>query len=363
MQILLTFDYELFFGARTGSAQRTLVEPSDALLDLARIRKVPLVFFVDAAYIAALNRERKAHRAVQADYDAVCRQVERIARAGHEIQLHIHPHWEDCRWVDGAWRVNTRRYRLHDFDDVDIPVLVQSYVDILRGLAGADHAYVYRAGGWMIQPFDRLRSGLLKAGVRIDSTVFFGGLERGIERTFDFRGAPRYGHWRFDRDPCVPDPAGTFVEVPIASQDVGPAFYWRLALHRTLGGESAKPFGDGSPIEPGRSDMLRKLLGATNTVVSMDGYKSVLLEQAYRRYAAAQANEFVVIGHPKSMSPFSMKRLNAFLDERRSSSVSTFREVCASLGDEPVAAASGVQPAEVHRDAQPLPRLHSGASR
>lgn len=342
MRILLTFDYELFFGARTGSAQRCLVEPSDALLDLARARKVPLVFFVDAAYIAALDRERKAHRAVQDDYDSVCRQVERIARAGHEVQLHIHPHWEDCRWVDDAWHMDTRRYRLHDFTDPEIAALVQSYVTLLRTVAGAEHAYVYRAGGWMIQPFDRLRSSLLDAGVRMDSTVFHGGRETGVERAFDFCSAPRYGHWRFDRDPCTPDPDGHFVEIPTASLSVGPIFYWRLALHRKFGGARAKSFGDGSPIEPGRGDMLRKLLHATHTVVSMDGYKSALLEQAYRQYAAARADEFVAIGHPKSMSPFSLQRLDAFLDTRRSASVSTFRELRALLRNDDRGGAAAV---------------------
>src|SRR5689334_17058989 len=112
MHTYLTLDYEIFFGRRTGTLQRCVLEPTEALLRLARRHRAPLVFFVDAGYILALRREMSRAAALRRDYDAVCRQVAALPRAGHQVQLHIHPHWEDCRWNGAGWDMDLRRYAL-----------------------------------------------------------------------------------------------------------------------------------------------------------------------------------------------------------------------------------------------------------
>jgi hypothetical protein len=118
--------------------------------------------------------------------------------------------------------------------------------------------------------------------------------------------------WRFDRDPLVPAP-GPFLEVPIASRQLSPAFFWRMALARKLGGARHRAFGDGRAIalEPG--DLLRKLTRASTSVVSIDGYKASFLEAAARDYRARGLDDFVVIGHPKALTPYSLQRLDRYL--------------------------------------------------
>lgn len=335
MNILLTLDYELFFGRRTGSLDACVIQPSNALLKIAKAKNLPLVFFVDVAYIAALRREMVKHPKLSRDYDLICRHVEQMARAGHEIQLHIHSHWEDCRWDGDGWQMDTRRYKLHDFGADDILTMVQSYATTLKELAGPEHAFAYRAGGWVIQPFEKLRAALLAAKVQIDSTVFPGGTAEDAAHDFDFCAAPRFGHWQFDADPCRPDAAGPFLEVPISSIPVTPDFYWRFALHKKFGNASTKAFGDGNAISSGRADTLKKLLTRTSTVVSMDGYKSTLLEQGYRRYAAAAAAEYVVIGHPKALSPFSLERLDLFLTPERAKQVVGYKHYLGQFDQPP----------------------------
>ncbi|RQO62341.1 hypothetical protein DBR47_03590 [Paucibacter sp. KBW04] len=325
MKTLLTLDYELFFGRNTGSVEACIIKPTNELLDIVRPLRAPLVFFVDVAYIAALRREMHKHAQLRKDHDLICRHVEMLANEGHEIQLHIHSHWEDCRWTGDGWDMNTQRYRLHDFSLNDISSLVQGYVRLLKELAGPDHGYAYRAGGWVIQPFEKIRQALLDAGVYIDSTVFAGGKAEGAEHLFDFTQAPRLGHWQFDTDPCVPCAKGPFLEVPIASIDVPPSFYWRFAAHKKLGDASSQPFGDGKAIGPGKADLLKKMLTRTSSVVSMDGYKSTLLEKAYEQYKQQNQTSFVVIGHPKSLSPFSLGNLENFLKKLPDESLQSFK--------------------------------------
>lgn len=332
MRVLLTLDYEVFFGPRTGQVARTLIEPTEALLGIAKRHGVKLVFFVDAGYILRLRAEMRENAALREEHDTVCRQVRALARGGHEVQLHIHPHWEDARWEEGRWRLEGTRYALQSFDSATVADIVRRYAAVLRELAGGDAAFAYRAGGWVIQPFDKLREPLIEAGVRIDSTVYAGGWSRSSIQPFDFRRAPAKSRWRFDADPVVEDPAGRLLEVPIASHPLSPLFFLRFACARKLGGERHRAFGDGKAIPMDRADLIRKLTLPSASVVSMDGYKASFLAAAARAYRARGMEDFVVIGHPKALTPYSLDMLDRFLAAGAAREVVTFSSYLEQAG-------------------------------
>jgi len=313
VRTLVTLDYEIYFGRRTGTVEKCLLEPTEALMDIAERRGAPLAFFVDAGYLLALRREMKHSQQLARDHLAVCRQLKRLARRGHELQLHIHPHWEDARWGDGGWELDLKRYALHAFAPAEIDDIVRRYVGALRDVAGPAAGRAFRAGGWVIQPFDRLRSALANAGVAIDSTVYPGGHRGGDIQPYDFRRAPSRSTWRFEDDPLVEDPRGAFLEVPIASHRVTPGFFWRLAAAKKAGGSRHRPFGDGEAIAMEGNDLLARLTKPSTSVVSIDGYKATFLESAAEDYRRRGLEDFVVIGHPKAFTPFSLERLDQFL--------------------------------------------------
>ncbi len=324
MRTLLTLDYEVFFGENTGTVARTLIEPTEALLKVAGRHGTPLVFFVDAGFILRLREEMHQSSGLREEHDAVCRQVEALARAGHEVQLHIHPHWEDSRWRDGRWQIDVSRYALHAFAQDEIATIVSRYAGVLRELAGPRAAYAYRAGGWVIQPFNKLARALRDAGVSIDSTVYANGRSGGSTQPYDFAGAPEKSRWRFGADPLVEDANGAFLEVPIASRRVHPEFFWRFAAMKKMGGKRHRAFGDGRPIAMEGGDLVRKLVRPTHSVVSMDGYKASFLADAAAQYRERELEDFVVIGHPKALTPYSVDRLDAFLASGKAGEVCTY---------------------------------------
>jgi hypothetical protein len=329
MRIFLTLDYEVFFGRRTGSVARTLLAPTEALVTIANRHRAALVFFVDAGFIVRLRAEMHKDDGLRRDHDAIVKQLARLARAGHEIQLHVHPHWEDSRWDAGRWCLDTSRYALHAFDPPAIAEIVSRYASTLREIAGARSAFAYRAGGWVIQPFAKLRAGLRNAGITIDSTVYAGGRSEGATQPFDFRGAPPASRWRFDDDPMVEIRDGPFLEMPIASRRVGPAFFWKLAWLKKLGRARHRAYGDGEPLALEGSDLVRKLTRPTASVVSIDGYKASFLADAAADYRRRGLEDFVVIGHPKALTPYSLARLDEFLAARPSRDAVCAFEACA----------------------------------
>jgi hypothetical protein len=313
LRTLLTFDYEVYFGRRTGSVERCLLEPTDALVRVARKHRAPLAFFVDTGYLLALRREMRGRTPLRLAHDAICRQLSDLARRGHELHLHVHPHWEDARWEGGEWKLDLARYALQSFEPAQAGEIVKRYLEALRELGGASAGRAFRAGGWVIQPFDRLRPALRSAGVKIDSTVYPGGHRASPVQPYDFRRAPARSRWRFEHDPLVEDPEGGFLEVPIASRSLGPSFYWRLALAKKVGGKRHRAFGDGHPIAMDGGDLAAKLTRPSTSVVSVDGLKADFLEAAADDYRRRGLEDFVVIGHPKALTPHSIERIDRFL--------------------------------------------------
>ncbi|WOX06728.1 polysaccharide deacetylase family protein [Microbulbifer pacificus] len=312
---MLTLDYELFFGKQTGTPQACMIKGCDALLKVLENHSASAVFFVDASYLVRLREYSRRSVKLARDYSDVVSHIRQLEACGHQIQLHIHPHWFDS-WHDGGrWHMVTDRYRLAQWSRQDIASLVTRCVRELNSHL-TRKVFVFRAGGWCVQPFSSIADALCTNGIRVDSSVFHGGAAESEVHRFDFRSAPRRCCWRFDTDPCQPEPNGAFTEMAISSQYVSPLFYWRFALVRLFGQANRHTrFGDGSPIENGRRDLLHLLTHYSHMAVSIDGYKATLLRRAFQQAKKHQHTHFVAMGHPKSLTPFGLEHLSSWLDE------------------------------------------------
>ncbi len=328
MRVVLTLDYELYFGARSGTAERCVLEPTRALLDTFSRHGVKACWFVDAGYIWRMSVDRSQYRSVEREYEAVARQVADLRKAGHEIGLHVHPHWEDSYWSDGGWSMDTTRYRLADFERPGVAELLTRYKESLETIVG-ESVTAYRAGGWCIQPFEHIAGALFECGIRVDSSVFRGGFVHTASRYFDFRSAENKTVWRFENDPVREDTAGRFLEIPISSLEVSPLFYWQLAAMRALRINQQTTYGDGTSKSMGREHYWKLMLASSHMAVSLDGWKASLLERGMRTYrnSFGDRDYFVTIGHPKATTRRSLIMIEKFITaRRRSDHFTTFRD-------------------------------------
>ncbi len=327
MRIFLTLDYELFSGANPGSVEKTILLPTRKLLEVADRHGAKFVFFVDSGYLARLRHFADTYPSAGADYDAVRAQIEALDNAGHDIQLHIHPHWEDCTYDANGWHMDTSRFRIHSFSEAEIDDIVGRYKSALTEIVG-ENIFAYRAGGWCLQPFDKLRPALKKHGIRLDSTVYEDGLNSSQTHYYDFRGMPHKTLYRFEEDPVREDPQGYFVEVPISTYAVSPLFFWRFAWTKKLGSSDHRVYADGVGAGgTSGASMVRMLTRPTKSLVSMDGLRASLLQKALDANARKEPDgNFVVIGHPKAVTPYSLRELDRFLQRasKKRHSVGTF---------------------------------------
>ncbi len=313
MKVLITLDHEIFFGNDPGDPFHCMVKPLDALLKVTEPHSIPLCIFVDCGYLLKLRENMGRYPNLEKGYQAITKQLKELAKKGHDIQLHIHPHWEDTHYDGKKWQMDLTRYRLQDFSQEKIQDIVERYCSMLEDIGGKP-PFAFRAGGWCLQPFDKLRKPFFDNDIRIDSTVFPGGFREGVQR-YDFRATPDKPFWRFSQDPCEEEAEGDLLEVPISSYSLSPAFFWKFAATKKLGGNNHEPFGNGSPVANASMDLFRLLTKRSLSVVSIDGFKASFLQKAFHTYKErwGEKGYFVVLGHPKALTPYSLGKLNKFL--------------------------------------------------
>lgn len=310
MHIVLTFDYELFFGSKTGSVQKCMLEPTERLLQLSQKYKVPMTFFVDVGLLLKMEEFPE----LKSDLDLVKQQIQRIQQLGSSIQLHIHPHWEKAKFEKGEWRINTKGcYKLSDFTPDESNAIILKYKAYLDDLIGATTS-VFRAGGWCVQPFSQFKEAFKSSGIKIDSSVFPGGAFESSDYNFDFRTAPKKDKYRFEDDVCREDKNGYFIEYPISSYRYSPLFYWKLYIWGRLFPKKHKMVGDGSFLaQPGRKKTV--LTSFTWNHVSTDGYYASMMEKSLK-YQLRLGNQIMIsIGHPKGNTLFSEEKLEKFIQK------------------------------------------------
>jgi hypothetical protein len=327
-RFLITLDYELFFGRQVGTVEHCMLRPVEALKEVVDRHDVKLTLFVDAGYLLRLKDQARVAPDLLQDHAKVSEQLSSLVDQGHDVQLHIHPHWEDSVYRDGAWSIDTQRYRLHDFDRESAMGIVGDYKQVLTEIVG-DRVFAYRAGGWCLQPFAPIAEALSAHGIWLDSTVYFNGYSPDDIRGFDFRLAPKRTSWRFNADPLEVEEAGRFLELPISACRVSPLFYWKLAFLKKFARGAYKAFGDGQAMVANSAYYRALLTRPSHSVASIDGAKAGLLESAYHQLGQMEGPRiFNVMGHPKALTPDSLRRLDRFLSrhpELESATLQDFR--------------------------------------
>jgi hypothetical protein len=243
-------DYEIY-GNGTGSLQELVYEPAERLREIFLKWNARFVNFVEVAEFQKIE-EYASDEAI----GLVTRQIRELHQSGFEIGLHLHPQWCNARYENGRWWLDASEYNLSTLDRPRIVEIVHSSLDFLRRLVGnKDFTPIsFRAGNWLFQPTETVACVLAEHGIRIDSSVFKGGVQHAYH--LDYRRALRNGyHWSFKRDVNEPDLAGPWIEVPIYTEMV-PA--WRMATAKRIKFRGAPPVAGQNGFR--RLNRLRDLL-------------------------------------------------------------------------------------------------------
>jgi hypothetical protein len=227
IECIFTLDYEIY-GDGTGALNELVYEPAKQLRDIFRKWNARFVNFVEVAEFDKID-------ACGTDpcIDLVKRQIKEFYQEGFEIALHLHPQWWNAQYDQGKWCLDASEYNLCTLPRTRIAQIVEGSLDYLRHVIDRRDftPLSFRAGNWLFQPTQTAASVLAENGVRIDSSVFKGGLQR--NHSLDYRRALQNGYyWPFDSDVTQPDPRGSWIEVPVYTEMVP---FWKMPTTKRMG--------------------------------------------------------------------------------------------------------------------------------
>ena len=242
---LLTLDYELFF-QKSGDAYVSLLNPTAELLEVLERIGGKAVFFVDTIYLNLLKKSEIPQDAEL--YGKFESQLQEIVIRGHRIELHLHPHWLDVRKENNEWVFQSyKHYKLNSLTEEKIIELFQVGVELLNLIArkaGPDYAVcAFRAGGWCVEPFEKLRSAFQICGIKVDSSVVPGMRLDGEVHALDYSGLKSNAFYRFSDDVRIPDKNGKTIELPVNGYYMSRWEKIAFALGRKMNRKNAEIFG------------------------------------------------------------------------------------------------------------------------
>ena len=317
MKVLLTLDYELFLGAKTGSVHNCLISPMSRLLKEVAALNVRFTIFVDAAYLYMLETNRRKFASLEEDYVTICNHLRSLQEFCHDIQLHIHPQWYFSEYDGKEWHLDTEHYKLCDVEENQMMDLFLKSKSLLDSIIGKK-TIAFRAGGFSAQPTDLLRRLFNASGIRVDTSVCPGTSYDSDCQKYDYTVVSQKNAYRFSKDICQEECDGEFMEVPISMIKVSPVFHWRLALTKLAvkfgGGAEYKRMGDGLSVKTTGSSILTRMTQPVQTMATIDEFKASLLKRAYQQALKKGNDYFCVLGHPKLATPYSLRKLGEFCD-------------------------------------------------
>jgi hypothetical protein len=330
IKILLTFDYELPLGYCT-DYQEALFKPAENLINCANGLAVPVIFFADVC---------SAIRFKEWDYEnyylPFTEQLRRSLQIGHDVQLHIHPHWMNSVFAEGKF-IPSPNFSLSSFRETLSGYIIEKIIEEafreLREICSdgkIDYGCVaFRAGGYDVEPQSkRILNKLYELGIRIESSVI---KDFYLDYSFshiDYSNSPQSSNWLISKNGPLTKEGKDLLELPISSMPLTIMDIVKRRLKKTLNGPVYKHrafanSGKGFLAISGNQTLKSKLRKITNPqVLSFDKehleYEDLAAIVSYNveKYKDEPSDLIITtIAHPKSMGAYHLNLMKEFVEK------------------------------------------------
>jgi len=325
--IVLTFDYELFMGKDSGTLESSIINPTNLILSVLKQYNASAIFFVDTAYLAKIAVDYPS------EFINISKNIFSLYEQGHSVQLHIHPQWIDAVRKKDRWQFNNySNYRIHQSGEDEIRKMFSDGVNRLEGIISkySGKAYrveAFRAGGWSLQPFNKIKKSFLSNHIKYDFSVLPGFYKNNLPKHFiDYRRMKNYqSSWCFTTDPAVIEVQGEFFEIPATTFKSN--LYLR-ALKKKYSSDK-EVMGDGVGV--GGEGKLKKLwykLTNPYDFASLDYIQpEYLIRMLDRIKSNSELQFYTFVAHPKVLTPNSMESLKYLLEHYNTLSFSDIKSL------------------------------------
>jgi hypothetical protein len=326
IRLLLTFDHELPLGSLKTSYQKALFDPTERLFESAEQNDFPVTLFTDV--LCALRYKEWDKEGFYVPYS---NQLQKAVKLGHDVQLHLHPHWLTSSYENGVV-IPSGDYSLANFADNNeqsIGGVVNKGIRLLEEVCGKVkndyNVLAFRAGGYNIEPGSKeIFDELSKNGIRYDSSVVLKYYFVSSLSLIDFKKVPPMPNWYIGPDGNFRKSAGSgILEIPVAAIPKTPfeiptRFKLKHFAHRA-------PESHGTMIHEGnpghRMEQLQMLF--SSRMLTFDNhtlsakYLMRILDYNVRKFKHFDTLNLATCSHPKTMGDYSFSLMEQFIELAR----------------------------------------------
>jgi hypothetical protein len=323
--LLLTFDYELFLGRRSGTVLNSIIIPTNKILDILKQYNLKnAIFFVDTVYIKRLE-ENLSNDDLRSDYNMIIDQLSTIIESGHFIFPHIHPHWLYAKYNQEIKQWNLNDLSKYRFSLVSNQTKVElfehsfAFIKMIQKKCNVHYEVdSFRAGGWCIQPFSDFKELFEKFGIKNDFSVLKGFSMEVEKFYYNFENVPNRPIYYFDSEIEKSVPNGKFKEYSITYVN-NSNFKKTISriLNRIFNFSGIRSLGDGVSVEKTEESVIAdasfnfSVKKNLKEMVSVD-YLNEIKVREYENYL--KSNNFIhFISHPKMLSEHSLMNFSKYL--------------------------------------------------
>lgn len=311
INIFLTFDYELPLGGVAKNYADSLFQPTEELLQMAQSLNVPITLFADI--LSYVRFEQLGFQSYAEPFKA---QIQQALQMGHDVQLHLHPHWLKTKIEADHFNPDSR-FALGNYTDTEIEHFIKMGVESLTQMAQSVHpsyqCVAFRAGGYNLTLKNEVILPLLEQnGIRFDSSMAHGYYFWSELSHVDYRKLPNQGNWLLDQTKIL--------EIPIATKPKSlfevPTFL-KLRILKDRAVHRGKMIHEATEVpwkEKWNMMGASRMLTVDNFTYSPK-YLNSILEYHLKKYSDSKDIHLALIGHPKSMGPYSLQLLKQFVKD------------------------------------------------
>jgi hypothetical protein len=169
-------DWELS-GNGSGDARALQFRPMRELVKIYNAHKVRGSFNAEVMQQLTFRKFAGEHpelKQLADEWDAVVRET---YAQGHDIQLHIHPQWQNAEYESGRWRL-TADWSILNYGAEEAYSMMRAgkeYLEnLLRPVDAAYSCVSFRSGSWCIAPSPHMLTLLVRLGIVFDMSIVGG---------------------------------------------------------------------------------------------------------------------------------------------------------------------------------------------
>ena len=322
-QLLITFDFELFLGDKSGTVENCMLKPTNEILKVLTKYKFSSIFFVDTLYLFQLKQIAKTYNEARKDYEKIIQLLRKVLDAKGYVFHHLHPHWLDAKYLPelNQWNVSDKtKFALSNLSSIEIEEVFEQSNEIIEEIYDGfqkPKTFGYRAGGLYAQPFSIYKNQMEKHNILLEFSVLQNAKSDGNKSgyKFDYSQFPKERIYRFSEEVNVKDVNGKFTEFTMDQCQINGVYkIWNgLYYRKNFKNESWRRWGDGTS-----SGNIVKSTEKGSKFSSEESFSIELLNDVksklYSNYL--KKNDFLhVISHPKFFSPMNIHSFDKFLSK------------------------------------------------